>query len=66
MAKKFKCIECEHKTKTLFNDPRIPPLDEEDCLCIDCYIDAAEERLLELEDELDQLKTERKQIEARL
>ena len=40
----------------LYEDPRIPPIDTADCLCLECLDSASEERIEELEDEIDTIK----------
>lgn len=49
------CSECYEDVKTLLSDPRRPPLDEEPCLCNDCYDAARDERVEELQQEIDEL-----------
>lgn len=43
----MKCFDCDSKTDRLFDDPRVPPLDTEPCLCRDCLRTAAEEMIEE-------------------
>ena len=43
MPKFLKCAQCGAMQDVLLYDPRVPPLDEGDCLCIDCQIYAFEE-----------------------
>lgn len=44
----MKCQECKAKRlPRLHEDPRDPPIDDEPCLCDDCFRMAAEERIEE-------------------
>lgn len=49
------CVECENSV-ACYSDPRVPPLEITVCLCLDCYVCAAEERIDELEFEIDGLR----------
>lgn len=53
------CVECwgsEIQVDAVAPDPRNPPLGEEICLCRHCFIEAAQERILELQDEIKELE----------
>ena len=56
----MKCEECNSIEQTLYEDPRNPPLDEEPCLCNDCYINAVNDRIDELESELESLRSSKR------
>ena len=45
------CIECSEDThaQAMWSDPRIPPLEEGPCLCVNCTLSALDERKEELE-----------------
>jgi hypothetical protein len=48
-----KCMDCCESTPLLYEDPRVPPLDIEPCLCRDCALgnldEVIEDRLAEIE-----------------
>ena len=48
------CIECRKTVRELHSDPRVPPIDEYPCLCGSCLEDAANERIEELQTELNE------------
>jgi len=50
------CLECEDKVKTLYPDPRRPPLDQDPCLCLECVQLATREAVDALTDEIDDLE----------
>ncbi len=54
-----KCIECEFG-KAVSPDPRVPPLEHDDCLCLECGESAFDERIEELEEEINLLREEKK------
>lgn len=53
----MKCRECG-TAKGRYEDPRDPPLDEGECLCSGCHTNACEERIDELQQEINQLESE--------
>lgn len=53
----MKCRECG-TAKARREDPRDPPVDEGECLCVDCFISAAEIRLEELDEEAASLRSD--------
>jgi hypothetical protein len=53
----MKCQECERVRVVLMDDPRDPPLDTDPCLCGDCYRNAVEELVEELEARILELQT---------
>jgi len=58
MSGYLNCAECPGKFKTLYNDPRTPPLDVGPCLCHSCT-DVAFDEVIELaEDELTSVQAE--------
>lgn len=58
----MKCMEC-NEAKAVANDPRNPPLDEDPCLCRDCVVDALDDAIGDLEQEIEDLKKEYKRWE---
>jgi hypothetical protein len=52
----MKCQDCECTVRTLYLDPRVPPLDDESCLCDSCFQVAAETRIEELQSEVEDLR----------
>lgn len=56
MLKPYKCAQCGSMNAKLYEDPRNPPIDVDDCLCPVCLDVATEERVEELEEEIDELK----------
>jgi|HubBroStandDraft_2_1064218.scaffolds.fasta_scaffold07674_5 hypothetical protein len=53
------CLECERPASRLYPDPRDPPLDIEPCLCSTCSRSAVDERIVDLENEIGQLRKRR-------
>ena len=51
------CAECEENEATIY-DPRYPPLEEDECLCAACFIDAAQEEIDKLNEQIVSLKSE--------
>lgn len=51
------CIQCEQVIAS-YEDPRDPPVEEDICLCLSCYVDALDEQICTLEDDLTSLKEE--------
>ena len=45
------CADCGEGDRE-YEDPREPPLEEDNCLCLDCYIGAIDEAIGYHEDEL--------------
>lgn len=57
------CVECwadfaEH-VNAEWEDPREPPIRNHLCLCHRCFVSAAEERMEELQDWIDDIDTDR-------
>ncbi len=53
------CAECGDADKEFHAqhpDPRVAPLELDDCLCFGCFESATEERIDELQFEIDELK----------
>lgn len=48
----LRCIECSGFFEKLYEDPRVPPLDEYNCLCPGCLDCACDERIEELEEDI--------------
>jgi hypothetical protein len=57
----MKCVECQCG-KAVSVDPRDPPLELDECLCLDCGESAYDERIEELEQELEQLRCEKRSL----
>lgn len=57
----MKCVECE-EAEAVAIDPRVPPLELDECLCIECGESAYDERIDEVESELDSLRNERRAL----
>ena len=51
----MKCVECETQEAEL-DDPRVPAIEEGICLCRDCYHMGAEDRIYDLQFEIEQLR----------
>ena len=64
MPTRKKCVECE-EAPAAFDDPRDPPLDLGECLCLDCAVAAIDDEIGRLEDELDEMKAARKELTAK-
>lgn len=58
-APKKQCQDCGEKVGKLYNDPGDPPLDTEPCLCASCVETAIDERIEELQGEIDSLEASR-------
>ena len=63
MAALTRCAECDEEAEPLYDDPRDPPMEYEDCLCRDCAIEALEYRIQELEDGLEILRSTKCELE---
>lgn len=50
-----KCVECE-KARSKYKDPREPPIGCGVCLCTGCWQGAAEERIEDLQEEINDLE----------
>ena len=59
------CAECGEGER-LREDPREPPIECGECLCLECYVSAAEERLDEITSEADELRKEIKSCQKTL
>ena len=53
----MKCVECEER-RAAYMDPREPPLEIDNCLCKECDRGSCQDRMEELEEEIDDLKRE--------
>ncbi len=49
------CAECSLYREIKHDDPRVPPLDQDICLCGECFAMAASERVSELHEEIQAL-----------
>jgi hypothetical protein len=47
---------CEMNTEDMREDLRIPPLDEDNCLCLPCHRQSSEEAIEALEQEIVNIK----------
>jgi hypothetical protein len=56
------CKECGYDTDFLFRDYRVPPLGTFNCLCRDCAVSAAVDRLEEVEAEMNEINQFVKQL----
>jgi hypothetical protein len=56
------CQECETETHKLYADPRDPPLEEGECLCRSCVMDAYADCISETEERLSEMRGELQQI----
>lgn len=61
----MKCQECcSARHKKLHDDPRDPPLDEEACLCLSCYMTALDDVIAETEQTLSELHKTRDKLNS--
>jgi len=59
-----RCADCEETVRSLYVDPRTPPLDEGNCLCRDCYVAAIDETIDDTERDLETLRYYRQKFLA--
>jgi len=52
----MECWECGQEVGELYDDHRSPPLDIDQCLCIDCAESAAEEAIEEHQNAIDRIQ----------
>ena len=57
----MRCRECG-TAKGRYEDPRDPPIDEGLCLCASCFKATAEERIFDLNDEINLIKFQISQV----
>lgn len=60
----MRCIECG-TAKGRYTDPRHPQFEGEECLCAGCFKAAAEERIEDLESEIEDLTEQLSQVGKR-
>ena len=53
------CLECNH-SQIEKPDPRIPPLEVDDCLCANCFFAILEDLIVDAQQEVDDLKSMRR------